>query len=82
MTREEAKEMFRQDRDSYGKVKKPMTKVDEIYNDFESRTCENCMGYYHKLKVYGGCDKGVSEINIDGIELVYKKFSCNKFERK
>ena len=35
MTREEAKELFRNDRDSYGKPRKIMTKIDMIFDDFE-----------------------------------------------
>ena len=35
MTREEAKEMFRNDKDSYGKPKAIMSKIDKIFDDFE-----------------------------------------------
>ena len=35
MTREEAKQMFREDKDSYGKPRAVMTKIDKIYDDFE-----------------------------------------------
>lgn len=35
MTREEAKELFRKDKDSYGKPKAVMSKLDKIYDDFE-----------------------------------------------
>lgn len=35
MTREEAKDLFRKDVDSYGKPHKIMTKIDMIYDDFE-----------------------------------------------
>jgi len=36
MTRAEAKEMFRNDKNSYGCYKSVMTKIDKIYNDFEA----------------------------------------------
>ena len=36
MTRKEAKDLFRNDKDSYGKPRAVMTKIDEIYDDFES----------------------------------------------
>ena len=35
MTRDEAKELFRNGKDSYGKPKAVMTKIDQIYDDFE-----------------------------------------------
>lgn len=35
MTREEAKNLFRNDKDSYGKPKAVMSKIDQIYDDFE-----------------------------------------------
>lgn len=35
MTRKEAKELFRSDKDAYGKVKAPMSKIDLIYDEFE-----------------------------------------------
>jgi hypothetical protein len=35
MNREEAKDLFRKDRDSYGKVKSPISKIDLIYNEIE-----------------------------------------------
>ena len=35
MTRYEAKELFRSDKDSYGKPKAVMTKINAIYDDFD-----------------------------------------------
>jgi len=37
MTRDEAKELFRKDKDSYGKPKGVMGKIDQIYDEFEER---------------------------------------------
>jgi len=48
MTREEAKAMFRNDVDAYGKPKGIMKKIDKIFDDFEAElkdtvdTCEDC----------------------------------------
>ena len=36
MTRKEAKKLFREDTNSYGKPKSIMSKIDKIYDDFES----------------------------------------------
>lgn len=36
MKREEAKELFRTDKDAYGKPRSIMHKIDRIYDDFES----------------------------------------------
>ena len=41
MKREEAKKLFREDRDSYGKPKAIMHKLDQIYNEFEKEIAEN-----------------------------------------
>ena len=68
MTREEAKELFRQDRDAYGKPRKIMTKIDKIYDDFENRVCRNC-------KLYVSIKCPVLEIESD------ETFCCNKFIR-
>ena len=35
MTREEAKDLFRLDRNSYGGVRAPIAKIDKIFDDFE-----------------------------------------------
>ena len=43
MNRETAKDLFRKDRDSYGKPKGVMRKIDQIFNEFEkSKTCKSC----------------------------------------
>lgn len=50
--------------------------INEIYDDFESRTCKNCKQYinYHKL-----CRQDVS---IFGESFLNKDFGCNKWEKK
>jgi hypothetical protein len=35
MNREEAKELFRNDKDAYGKPRSIMHKIDQIFDDFE-----------------------------------------------
>lgn len=40
MTREEAKQMFREDKDAYGKARGVMGKIDKIYDDFEKELKE------------------------------------------
>ena len=37
MKREEAKDLFRKDKDSYGKPKAIMSKIDKIYDDFDAQ---------------------------------------------
>ena len=37
MTREEAKELFRNDKDVYGKPRHIMKNIDKIYDDFEAQ---------------------------------------------
>lgn len=43
MKREEAKEMFRADKDSYGKPKAIMHKIDQIFDDFEKDKEKICI---------------------------------------
>jgi len=84
MNRELVKRQFRNDVDAYGKPKKIMTKIDEIYEDFETRICENC-----KFNVKS--DKKICSVNIirpyspyfspNGKDVFDLKFGCNEFER-
>ncbi len=51
-------------------------RIDKIYNDFGSRTCENCKYSYEAgYSLY--CRKGVESLPIG----VSRDFGCNKFER-
>lgn len=45
MTREEAKELFRKDVDSYNCPRKVIHKLDQIYDSFESKVCSTCMEF-------------------------------------
>ena len=40
MKRKEAKQMFRDDKDSYGKPKAIMSKIDKIYDEFDNEIIE------------------------------------------
>lgn len=64
MTREEAKELLKKD-NRYGID----WIIDDIYDDFESRVCENC-----KHKTNRECNTIIDYFG--------KDFGCNKFERK
>ena len=84
MTREEAKTMFRIDIDSYGKPKAVMSKVNRIYDEFESRTCESCeWGMPIDNKDILLCGAAVC-LGLDeyGQYVVTKGFGCNKWEEK
>ena len=50
-----------------------MTAIDKIYDDFDSRTCENC-SYYQE--VHGSC----YIMNID-INIMPLLFGCNQFKK-
>lgn len=53
--------------------------INEIYDDFESRTCENCKRYV-PMKWTDFDNKCASMEN--KVSHVDKDFGCNKFERK
>lgn len=48
--------------------------IDGIYDDFESRTCENCSFRFEKF-----CEKGIMIGSREEIEL---DFGCNKWKSK
>lgn len=81
MTREEAKDsLFRFiERDMTMKNISFEIAIDAIYDDFESRICENCK--YSSViqgtdRLFCGCDEA------EQLPTVNKDFGCNKFERK
>ena len=61
--------------------------IDKIFDDFESRTCENCIHWNvsEESKLDGNGD-GFIDCMIIYAEsfgsIDYKNFGCNKFERK
>ena len=51
--------------------------IDAIFNDFESRTCENC--YYHIVN----CSETIIWCGLDEVDMrVTEDFGCNKFKRR
>lgn len=79
MTREEAKELFRDDVDSYGKPKKIMTKIDNIHDYFESRACENCK--FLNVGPYDICPI-VEPLSRQYLDYDESTFSCNRWRLK
>lgn len=91
----QAKNLFRNDLNSYGYVKAPMSKIDKIYNDFNSQICENCNSLeYRTYKNYAKeswhefkCDKAVTTFNCTHINKPNavcggNNFGYTLFERK
>ncbi len=84
MTREEAKKIADL---SISTIKRysDLTKrfnglIDEIYDDFESRVCENCkyFDFPYPKRIRGLCTKETEDVD----ELVKKDFGCIHFERR
>lgn len=83
MTREEAhNKMYDVWSDEIHYRSKPTDVMNEVYDDFESRTCENC-------KYANICpDGGNTSATVNDCEMIkltfydYEDFGCNKFERK
>ena len=77
MTREEVKQMFRDDVDSFGKPRAIMTKIDAIYNSLDKQKCPNCryanLDSSRYLTVHK-CSMGVSAIDYD--------FGCTYWKAK
>lgn len=91
MTREEALELY----GDLGYVECPDVRgvVDDIYDDFEKRTCENCKHYKYLSKENGGTTRNMSYYicsndndlvpDADGGWLSPdKNFGCNQWETK
>ena len=57
-------------------------KIDQIYDDFESRTCGNCRynddmcTYQESIKVFSKVTRGVEHM------LDFTDFGCNRFEKE
>ncbi len=85
MTREDLSNIFNKYKDddvlNLGVLKEY---VNAVYDDFESRTCENCKYYIEGLQLFGGSrficmNEEVGDIMYDHFS---KDFGCNKFKRK
>ncbi len=56
--------------------------IDMIYDDFESRTCENCKYFKKETDDFGFCEyTSKKETNSKNIFVVYKDFGCDRFKR-
>jgi len=78
MTKEEAKKILVfQSNHKHNSSTIPQT-VDEIYDDFESRICENCEHWSEEKKQ---CFNEES-IAFTSQEAIYCDDGCNKFKRK
>ena len=53
--------------------------ITKIYDDFESRVCENCKHFTNTYYTLGACKKDVFIVGEDDNEFVSKDFGCNKF---
>lgn len=91
MTREKAKDKIH--RHVGNGLSVAMKTVDEIYDNFENRTCENCKHFSieHKIsdKLYGICVIGVAQLPNDYStrrhvpdNINNGNFGCNKWEGK
>lgn len=73
MKREEAKDLFRKDKDAYGKPKSIMHKIDLIYNDFESQDKKEYLadvewGWIGHTKEYSALKKDMGDVCHDVVD--------------
>jgi len=79
MNREEAKQLIYDKRDDTDKIHllSLFSVIEDIYDDFESRTCESCK--------YISADKNKCNANNSAIVWLdietFSDFGCNQFER-
>jgi len=57
--------------------------IQEIYDDFEARTCDKCKSWHREQITFGTCEANIDQCDITDLsEYVTKNsFGCNKFER-
>ncbi len=78
MSREEAKE---QSLDITG-YSDSYELIDEIYDDFESRICDNCKYFTFENTKIGTCRKGIYDKQLCSSEdYLVSTFGCNKWEK-
>lgn len=53
--------------------------IDKIFNDFESRTCENCKHFTFMSRANSYI---CSSLDNQSVKWIDKDFGCNKFERR
>ena len=64
MTREEAKNLFRNDKDSYGKPKSIMKKIDQIYDEFDNKIAFlKAALRKHEDEAFFKTEQGLNEFN-------------------
>ena len=82
MTREEAKDLILNSVPKEWTMRKYNLEynIDTIYDEFESRTCNNCK--YYKRYNYNDMRCSLRVIECQAYENNYKDFGCNKFEIK
>jgi len=71
MTREEAKELFRSDKDSYGKPRAIMSKIDKIYDSFNKES---------KIKDKDLFGNDIIVLTVGECQEVYDKYGINSGE--
>ncbi len=82
MKRDEAKQLVRkahfniEDPNKMGELA-----VDKIYDDFESRTCENCKHNTYEAEFKHNCDHDDVFDSYEGECLIPYDFSCNRWEK-
>jgi len=57
--------------------------IDKIFDDLESRVCENCK--FCSREGFGGfvcTNEEIANMSLSGWRKVNKNFGCNKFERR
>ena len=87
MTREKAKKKLLKCNYNRGAWHNKYTReqiINKIFNDFESRTCENCIYFKRDIAEYGEYE-GKCLANIiseQDLSTVKEDFGCNKFERR
>lgn len=84
MKREEAKHLLQWNIDYNESIEYNESIIDEVFDDFESRVCENCKYFIWNDRYvtdYGTCEKGIG-ITFRGDCEVNKDFGCNKFISK
>ncbi len=84
MTRDEAleEECVKYACDPYGEHDEKIAKlINKIYDDFESRTCENCKYFIDERNTRLQFCNARTEGGIIGWNGYGKDFGCNKFER-
>lgn len=84
MTRDEAKRDLRWNIDFSESMLSNEYVIDEIYNEFESRSCSDCKSIKQDKDIPSltYCSKGIAEYQSESYPSVGKDFYCNRWEAK